>query len=90
MLIDPAAHEFPFGNHPDVNGRPVRDNVCSLQQSSRVELARLSVWRQALRFWVVLVRLQEHEEILYHCSATVVFVCEFVSGRLVIVDVDAL
>jgi len=50
-----AFFPMPVGFHPDVDGRPVRNDVCALQQTSRVELARLSVWPKALRFWVVLV-----------------------------------
>jgi hypothetical protein len=73
----------------DVSWRPIRSDVCALQQTSRVELARLSVWPKALRFWAVLVTGQEHKEILDQCSATVVFVCQFVNGRLVIVNIDA-
>jgi hypothetical protein len=39
---------------------------------------------------MVLVRIQEHEEILWERPAAIVFVCEFVNGRFVVVDVDAL
>jgi hypothetical protein len=39
---------------------------------------------------MILVRVQEHEEILCEGAATIVIVREFVNGRFVIVDVDAL
>jgi len=83
---------FPMliGFLPDVDRRPVRNNVCSLQQSACIELARLSVRSKALGFWMVLVRVQEHEEILDDRPATVVFVSEFVNAGLGIVDIDAL
>jgi len=78
------------GLFADVDGRPVRDDVYALQQTSRVELTRLAVWPKALRFWVVLVGVQEHEEILRKYLTTVVFIRKLVNGRLGIVDIDAL
>ena len=48
----------------DVDRRPIRDDVGSLQQSARIEFARFSVWPEALSFRMVLVGLQQHEEIL--------------------------
>ena len=58
----------------------LRDYVRALQQSARIEFAWFSVWAKALRFWVILVSVQEHEEVLRERAATVVIVCEFVNG----------
>ena len=85
-----AFFPVPVGFFSDVDGRPVCNDVRSLQQPSRIEFARLSVWSKALGFRMVLVRVQKHEEILWECSTAIVLVREFVNGRLVIVDVDAL
>jgi hypothetical protein len=83
---------FPMlvGLFADINRWQIRDDVRSLQQSARIEFARSSIWRETLRFRVVLVRLQQHEELPHYCPATVVLVCEFVNGRLGIMDIDAL
>ena len=45
------------GFFADVDRRPVRNDVRTLQQSARIELARLAVWPKTLRFWVVLIRV---------------------------------
>jgi len=38
---------------------------------------------------MLLVRVQEHEEVPYDCSATVILVCQSVNARFVVVNVDA-
>src|ERR1700687_1053632 len=60
-----AFFPMPVGFLPNVDRRPVCNDVRSLQQSSRIELARISVMTKALGFRMVLVRVQEHEEILW-------------------------
>jgi len=85
-----ALFPMPVVLFSDVDWRPVRDDVRSLQQSACVELARLAIRPQALCFGMALVGVEQHEEILWNDSATVVFVSEFVNTRFVIVDVDAL
>ena len=72
----------------DVDGRPVRDNVRSLQQSSRIEFARFPIRTKALGFGVVLIRVQKHEEILGHGFLAVIFIGELVNRRLVVMDVN--
>jgi len=85
-----ALFPMPVGFLPDVDGWPVRNDVRPLQQFASIAVARLSVRPKDLRFWVVLVRIQKHEEILRKYPATVVLIREFVDGRLMIMNVDAL
>jgi hypothetical protein len=62
------------GFFADLNGRPVGDNMRPLQQPTRIELARASTRCKAFGLRMVLVRIQEHEEILWHDLVAIVFV----------------
>ena len=73
----------------NIDRRPIRDDMRPLQQAARVEFTRVPGRPEALRLRVVLIRVQQHEEILRKYPAAVVFVRELVNGRLGIVDVDA-
>jgi hypothetical protein len=65
-----------IGLFADVDRGRIRDDVRALQQPASIEFTGSPVRTKALGFWVVLIRLQKHEEVLWHSLPTIVFVGE--------------
>ena len=80
---------MPVGLLSEEDRRPVRNNVRSLQQAPRIEIARFPVRSQALSLRVILIGIQQHEEIFGERFVGVIFIAEFVNRRIAVVKVDA-
>lgn len=60
-----AFFQMLVGLFTDVHRRPVRNDVCALEQAPCFRAAGLAVGAHALCFRVILARVQEHEEVLH-------------------------